>query len=78
MRILGEQEMTKGDRDKLRAELAGKAMAAILGDYTIFQGFLVGGVEKYGKEISQGEVIGKESVAMADALMAELGIKGEE
>lgn len=69
--------MTKGGRDKLRAELAGKAMGAILGDYTIFQGFLVGGIEKYGKEVSQGEVIAKESVAMADALMAELGIKGE-
>lgn len=55
--------MTKGDRDKLRAELAGKAMAAHIG-----RGHLA----------ARKEDIVRWAVAYADALMAELGIKGED
>lgn len=51
--------MTKGDRDKLRAELAGKAMAA-----HIERGHLAG----------RKEDIARWAVQQADALMAELGI----
>lgn len=58
--------MTKGDRDKLRAELAGKAMAAMIGD------------ELYDCTLTAASDIAALAVEYADALMAELGIKGEE
>lgn len=63
--------MTKGDRDKLRAELAGKAMAAII----VCEGWA--GII----EVSQGTIeenVARGAVKYADALIAELGIKGEE
>ena len=65
--------MTKGDRDKLRAELAGKAMAAIIAKFPAFV-FEEGSLEsiKHRARTARG------AVRYADALMAELGIKGEE
>lgn len=66
--------MTKGDREKLRAELAGKAMQGILSDAEVLREQLVG--EPEGMKVNQ--IVAKEAVAFADALMAELGIKGEE
>mgnify|MGYP001005807908 FL=1 len=59
--------MTKGDRDKLRAELAGKAMAALLihDDNSVVSGWSLVRMARH-------------SVDAADALMAELGIKEEE
>lgn len=57
--------MTKGDRDKLRAELAGKAM----------QGMLSNDYFTDGADEAQ---IASWAAQQADALMAELGIKGEE
>ncbi|QHJ81781.1 MAG: hypothetical protein [Caudoviricetes sp.] len=70
--------MTKGDRDKLRAELAGKVAAAIVStikdddDYSRIWNM----ANKAG--LSTTEWIASESVHQADDLMAELGIKGEE
>lgn len=70
--------MTKGDRDKLRAELVGKVAAAIVGtikddnDYNRFWNL----GNELGLTVSQW--IAKDSVKQADAIMAELGIKGEE
>lgn len=65
--------MTKGDRDKLRAELAGKAMAAVLA------GHLDSAISAAGKAgISNESAVAKICVSYADALMAELGIKGKE
>jgi hypothetical protein len=63
--------MTKGDRDKLRAELAGKFVAAII-VCEDWSGII---------EVSQGTVeenVARGAVKYADALMAELGIKREE
>ena len=54
--------MTKGDRDKLRAELAGKAMAAM-----ICSEFYATGGRTYGD-------ISGWAVNQADALMSELGL----
>lgn len=58
--------MTSGDKIKLRAELAGKAMAAMIGD------------ELYDCNLTAASDIATLAVEYADALMAELGIKGEE
>jgi len=65
--------MTKGDKIKLRAELAGKAMQGLVANDRWLQEVLrkCPGEESY-------ETVADASVAMADALMAELGIKGEE
>lgn len=57
--------MTKGDKIKLRAELAGKAM----------QGMLTN--EYYTGYRSTEVDIAKWAIAQADALMAELGINME-
>lgn len=57
--------MTKGDKIKLRAELAGKAM----------QGMLTN--EYYTGDRSTEVDIAKWAIAQADALMAELGISME-
>ncbi len=69
--------MTKGDKIKLRAELAGKAMQGLLSNP--------------GGPVQRSEMTGwsspincthddvaREALFYADALMAELGIKGEE
>lgn len=66
--------MTKGDRDKLRAELAGKAMQGWLSNSEMLDA-----VHDHDVTKDQVEgIIAKASVRMADALMAELGIKGDE
>lgn len=61
--------MTNGDREKLRAELAGKAMAAMIGER-----------ERTGREFGFTPLseMAMGAVMAADALMAELGIKREE
>lgn len=64
--------MTKGDKIKLRAELAGKAMQGILSDAEVMRAQLEG---EEGKLVNH--VIAKEAVAFADALMKELGLDGE-
>lgn len=59
--------MTKGDKIKLRAELAGKAM----------QGMLVNTDEKDMRLHARGElssIIEKNSIEFADGLMKELGL----
>ena len=66
--------MTAGDKIKLRAELAGKAMQGLLSDFDTYQAMIRYGVEEFGDGVSQGKVLVSQSVAMADALMAELGI----
>lgn len=62
--------MTKGDKIKLRAELAGKAMAAILGNNDLLNGLFENNPEN-------GDMVNIVTIASrgaADALMAELGI----
>lgn len=66
--------MTKGDRDKLRAELAGKAMQGLgtwipPADYGPFN---------WDDREAVCALKARWAVSQADALMAELGIKGEE
>lgn len=75
LRLRDGYVMTKGDRDKLRAELAGKAMAALIGDSSRIQS-VIASMSEHG--MSQGQVYAADAVEIADALMAELGIKGEE
>lgn len=60
--------MTNGDKIKLRAELAGKAMAALLGER-----------ERTGREFGFTPLsqIALGAVMAADALMKELGLDGE-
>lgn len=67
--------MTNGDNIKLRAELAGKAMAALICDSSRAESVL-DVIQEHG--ISQAEVYAKDAVALADALMAELGISIED
>lgn len=62
--------MTKGDKIKLRAELAGKAMQGILSDYNVLKEQLVG--EPEGMLVNK--IVAKEAAGFADALMAELGL----
>lgn len=66
--------MTKGDRDKLRAELAGKAMQGLLSNPNV-----VGESHRTGWGLVNCEMkdVVSLSAEWADALMAELGIKGE-
>lgn len=61
--------MTNGEKIKLRAELAGKAMQAMLGER-----------ERIGREYGFTSIseIALGAVMAADALMAELGLKVEE
>lgn len=66
--------MTKGDKIRLRAELAGRGMQGILSDIHVYQGFLRGGIEKYGPDISQGNLLAAEAVAIADSIMAKFGL----
>lgn len=66
LRLRDGYVMTKGDRDKLRAELAGKAMAAMIGD------------ELYDCNLTAASDIATLAVEYAEALMAELGLKVEE
>lgn len=57
--------MTDGDKIKLRAELAGKAMDAMLGN------------EYYTSDGATEVDIARWAVAQADAIMKELGLDGE-
>ena len=62
--------MTKGDKIKLRAELAGKAMHGILSRHELL-GII---------EVAQGtfeENVARGAIKYADALMKELGMDGE-
>lgn len=65
--------MTKGDRDKLRAELAGKAMQSILSNSDVHPS-----AQCCGDDDSWASRVAFDAVKYADALMAELGIKGED
>jgi hypothetical protein len=65
--------MTKGDRDKLRAELAGKAMAAILSNSDVHPS-----AQGCGDDDSWASRVAFDAAMFADALMAELGLKVEE
>lgn len=67
-----EDRNDQGLQDKLRAELAGKAMQGMLSDVEVMRAQLEG---EEGKLVNQ--VIAKEAVAFADALMKELGLGGE-
>lgn len=64
--------MTKGDRDKLRAELAGKAMQGILSN----PGVLIYADQAIDSDgsLTRGAWYAGQATAFADALMAELGI----
>lgn len=65
--------MTKGDKEKLRAELAGKAMQGWLSNSEMLDA-----VHDHDASKDQVEgIIAKASVRMADALMKELGLDGE-
>ena len=68
--------MTKGDRDKLRAELAGKAMQGLISNERWFMNVVNAhiGIGDAGKA---EKITAEAAVFAADALMAELGIKGE-
>lgn len=69
--------MTKGDRDKLRAELAGKAMQGLISNERWFMNLVNAHIGP--SDAGKAEKITAEAaVFAADALMAELGIKGEE
>lgn len=66
--------MTKGDRDKLRAELAGKAMQGFLSNSAAFSAI----ADQADTSATAEQICARASISMADALMAALGIKGEE
>lgn len=65
--------MTKGDRDKLRAELAGKAMIAIRQNGDTLQ-YLA---ENNEDDETMVDLVAWLAVKQADALMKELGLDGE-
>lgn len=62
--------MTAGYKIKLRAELAGMAMAAILGNNELLNGLVEANPEN-GDMVNIAAIAGKDA---ADALMAELGL----
>ncbi len=62
--------MTKSDKIKLRAELAGKAMSAILANNDLLNGLVEANPEN-GDMVNIVAIAGKDA---ADALMAELGL----
>lgn len=64
--------MTEGDKIKLRAELAGKAMQAVM--TALFDSAIEAAQEE---SISVEEAVALISVSYADALMKELGLDGE-
>lgn len=67
--------MTDGDKIKLRAELDGKAMAALLSDSSTMANI---SKDARDKGVNGVRYLTCASVEYADALMAELGIKGED
>lgn len=66
--------MTAGDKIKIRAELAGKAMQGWLANSDMLSAIHDHDVTVPNFE----EILAKASVSIADALMAELGLKVEE
>lgn len=62
--------MTKGDKIKLRAELAGKAMQGIRSNADTMRGM----ANRNDLEGEMIDLVAQLSVQQADALMAELGI----
>lgn len=62
--------MTDGDKIKLRAELAGKAMQGLLVAGNDYDGFVV-------DRHSPAAELAERAVDYADALMKELGLDGE-
>ncbi len=67
--------MTNGDKIKLRAELAGKAMAALLSDSSTMANI---SKDARDKGVNVVRYLTSASVEYADALMVELGLKVEE
>lgn len=69
--------MTNGDKIKLRAELAGKVAAAMVGTITNDDEYdrLYYMATRQGMKVSGW--IARDAVKQADALMAELGLKVE-
>lgn len=66
--------MTDGDKIKLRAELAGKAMAAMISSDTILK---ISNNVIANTGMGRAEWIAEQSTQFADALMKELGLDGE-
>ena len=64
--------MTKGNKIKLRAELAGKAMAAMISSDLIMTNF--DERIKEGRKERRDEAFARNAVMFADALMKELGL----
>lgn len=65
--------MTNGDKIKLRAELAGKAMQGWLANSEMLNAVHDHDVTAVKFE----DIVAKASVSLADALMKELGLDGE-
>lgn len=66
--------MTKGDKEKLRAELAGKAMQALLSDSSTMANI---SKDARDKGVSSVRYLTSASVEHADALIKELGLDEE-
>lgn len=69
--------MTRSNKIKLRTELAGKAMMALIQNRPSIEGLTRDQMAVYAAAYSCG-VITKGAVAFADSLMAELGISMED
>lgn len=65
--------MTAGDKIKLRAELAGKAMQGIWSDFENIR-FLANQSDLEGEVV---DLVAQLAVQQADALMKELGLDGD-
>lgn len=65
--------MTKGDKIKLRAELAGKAMQAIRSNADTMRGM----ANRNDLEGEMIDLVARLAVQQADTLMKELGLDGE-
>lgn len=68
--------MTKGDKINLRAELAGKAMAAMIGSEHIMK--KSDEMLASNPDATRGQWVANQSVGFADYLLAELGISMED
>lgn len=68
--------MTAGDKIKLRAELAGKAMQGILSRSTAVDFSHLSGRDDF-ERLTYGDAVAIDAVLAADALMKELGLDGE-
>lgn len=68
--------MPAGDKIKLRAELAGKAMQGILSRSTAADFSHLSGRDDF-ERLTYGDAVAIDAVLAADALMKELGLDGE-